>query len=248
MAGRHATNAILPSLVSTRSSPNSSLPTTNGCARWLPRQERRPGHRWHGSIPDDFGIHSIGGTAQFIAALVCACRSPASAFHESSDVAEALDRAAGYLLEAQHDDGTIDLISTNFHSPPDTAFVLEPVTAAATILRRTPWAPLRAFVRSARRLHRQGRRGADHRGRAHAESPLGGRGGAGARERAASRSALRGEDRPVAGRDDRHRPRRPVHREELVGLLARRRSRAADHRQTRSIVRRCASPSGRTSR
>ncbi len=112
---------------------------------WLPRQERRPGHRWRGSIPDDFGIHSIGGTAQFIAALACACRSPASAFHESSEVAEALDRAAGYLLEAQHDDGTIDLISTNFHSPPDTAFVLEPVTAAAAILRRTPWAPLRAF-------------------------------------------------------------------------------------------------------
>lgn len=111
----------------------------------LPKQERRPGHPWHGSLPDDFGIHSIGGTAQFIAALVCACRSPASAFHESSDVAEALDRAVGYLLKAQHDDGTIDLISTNFHSPPDTAFVLEPVTAAAMILRRTPWAALRAF-------------------------------------------------------------------------------------------------------
>jgi hypothetical protein len=111
----------------------------------LPRQERRLGHPWHGSIPDDFGIHSIGGTAQFIAALVCACRSPASAFHESNNVAEALDRAGGYLLKAQHDDGTIDLISTNFHSPPDTAFVLEPVTAAATILRRRPWAALRAF-------------------------------------------------------------------------------------------------------
>ncbi len=111
----------------------------------LPRQERREGHRWRGSIPDGFGIHSIGGTAQFIASLVCACRSPASAFHESGEVADALDRAAGYLLKAQHDDGTIDLISTNFHSPPDTAFVLEPVTAAATILRRTPWARLRAF-------------------------------------------------------------------------------------------------------
>jgi hypothetical protein len=111
----------------------------------LPRQERRRDHRWHGSIPNDFGIHSIGGTAQFIAALVCACRSPASAFHGSSEVAEALDRAGGYLLRAQHDDGTIDLISTNFHSPPDTAFVLEPITAAATIVRRAPWAALRAF-------------------------------------------------------------------------------------------------------
>jgi hypothetical protein len=111
----------------------------------LPKQERRSGRRWHGSIPDDFDIHSIGGTAQFIAALVCACRSPASAFHESSELADALDRAGGYLLRAQHDDGTIDLISTNFHSPPDTAFVLEPVTAAAAILRRTPWTSLRAF-------------------------------------------------------------------------------------------------------
>jgi hypothetical protein len=111
----------------------------------LPSQERRPGHPWHGSLPDEFGIHSIGGTAHFIAALVCACRSPASAFHESGDVAEALERAGGYLLKAQHDDGTIDLISTNFRSPPDTAFVLEPLTAAATILRRTPWAALGTF-------------------------------------------------------------------------------------------------------
>lgn len=108
----------------------------------LPRQERRAGHRWHGSIPDDFGIHSVGGTAQFIAALVCACHSPGSAFHHATALVAPLEHAAAYLRKAQHDDGTIDLISTNFHSPPDTAFVLEPVTAAAVILRHTPWAPL----------------------------------------------------------------------------------------------------------
>ena len=35
--------------------------------------------------------------------------------------------AAKYLLKIQHEDGTIDLLSTNFHSTPDTAFVVEPI-------------------------------------------------------------------------------------------------------------------------
>lgn len=111
---------------------------------WLTRQERQPGQRWRGSIADGFGIHSVGGTAQFIAALVCASISPASAYHQSAELVAPLQLASTYLLKAQHDDGTIDLISTNFHSPPDTAFVLEPVCAAATILRQLPWAPLRS--------------------------------------------------------------------------------------------------------
>lgn len=108
----------------------------------LPRQERRTGHRWTGSLADDYGIHSVGGTAQFVATLVAACSAPDSAYHRAHVLVEPLERAAAYLLRAQHDDGTIDLVSTNFHSPPDTAFVLEPLTAAATILRQAPWAPL----------------------------------------------------------------------------------------------------------
>ncbi|BCS35103.1 hypothetical protein TBR22_A43290 [Luteitalea sp. TBR-22] len=109
---------------------------------WLTKQDRRPDARWHGSLLDDYGLPSVGGTAQMLAGLVAAGASPASAFHQAPSLVTPLARAAEALLRAQHDDGTIDLLATNFHSPPDTAFVLEPVTAAATILRRQAWAPL----------------------------------------------------------------------------------------------------------
>jgi hypothetical protein len=58
-----------------------------------------------------------------------------------------------YLLKVQHEDGTIDLLATNFHSPPDTAFVLETLCAALTILQNERWlahdahrADLRRFI------------------------------------------------------------------------------------------------------
>ena len=109
----------------------------------LARQEARSGHRWLGGVPDDFGIHTANGTAQFVVALVSASHAPGSAYLQSAALVEPLERAAAYLLKAQHEDGTIDLVSTNFHSPPDTAFVLESICAAATILRHNPWTPHR---------------------------------------------------------------------------------------------------------
>ena len=51
------------------------------------------------------------------------------------------------FLALQHSDGTIDLPTTNFHSPPDTAFVLEPVCASLSVVRRTrPDVPPRAVA------------------------------------------------------------------------------------------------------
>ena len=44
-------------------------------------------------------------------------------------------RASEYLLQAQHPDGTIDLHTTNFHSTPDLAFSVEPISLAYTLLR-----------------------------------------------------------------------------------------------------------------
>ncbi len=109
----------------------------------LGTQERRAGHRWYGGVPDGHGIHTAGGAAGFIVTLVAALQAPESAHFRSRELIEPLELAAASLLKAQHDDGTIDLISTNFRSPPDTAFVLENVTAATTLLRGRPWEPNR---------------------------------------------------------------------------------------------------------
>ncbi|NIA32078.1 MAG: hypothetical protein GWP06_19485 [Actinobacteria bacterium] len=91
----------------------------------LKKQERRSANKWLGGIPDNYGIHTAGGTARFIQVLTCAYFSSLSRFHGSQDLVEPMELAAGYLLKAQHSDGTIDLLTTNFYSTPDTGFVLE---------------------------------------------------------------------------------------------------------------------------
>ncbi len=116
----------------------------------LARQERRPGHPMYGGVPDAYGLHSAYGPAGLITTLVCASHAPASAYYRSTDLMEPLELAARALLANQHDDGTIDLPSTNFKSPPDTAFVLEGLTAAATILRRASWEPHRRIEEALR--------------------------------------------------------------------------------------------------
>ena len=81
--------------------------------------------------------------------------------------------AAGALLELQHADGTIDLHTTNFHSPPDTAFVVEPLRLA----RRDPQntrASARGGRRGPRALRPRGGDGARRGRHPYAEPPLGG--------------------------------------------------------------------------
>jgi hypothetical protein len=57
---------------------------------------------------------------------------PGSVYHHNTQVAMHLERIAKYLLELQHPDGTIN--SGNLESPPDTAFVLEPICAGMSLL------------------------------------------------------------------------------------------------------------------
>jgi hypothetical protein len=48
-----------------------------------------------------------------------------------------MEPTARFLLSVQYQDGNIDLYTTNFHSPPDTAFVVEPLAVAMSELRRS---------------------------------------------------------------------------------------------------------------
>jgi hypothetical protein len=102
----------------------------------LERQERGPSHPWRGALRDEHGIHTAGGAAGLVQAAVAALAAPGSRFHDSPEIAGHLALAARALLALQHADGTIDLHTTNFHSPPDTAFVLEPVCAALSVVRK----------------------------------------------------------------------------------------------------------------
>lgn len=130
--GAHAaeseTDALLAELVRAN---NARIPEL------LASQERRAGHRWLGGIPDAHGIYSIGGGSGFVSALACAVSAPGSKYADSAELAAPLRLAARFLLAAQHDDGTIDLHITNFHSTPDLAFVLENVCPACALLRQS---------------------------------------------------------------------------------------------------------------
>jgi hypothetical protein len=101
----------------------------------LARQERTPGHRWLGGLTNIYGLHTVQDTSGFISALSCAACAPDSKYFNSAELVEPLRRAFTYLLAAQHADGTVDYYATNFHSNPDTAFVIEVVSPAYSLLR-----------------------------------------------------------------------------------------------------------------
>ena len=104
----------------------------------LARQERRAGQRWLGGIPNEYGLPTASGTAGFVTALACALSAPGSKYFRSTELVAPLRLAVNYLRAAQHDDGTVDYYATNFHSPPDLAFILEGTCPAYVLLRANP--------------------------------------------------------------------------------------------------------------
>lgn len=88
---------------------------------------------WRGSVPDQFGLHSAGSAASVSETLAASFVHPRSTFHDDRAVLERIRLAAGFLEGAQGPQGNIDLLSTNFNSPPDTGFVVHGVATAAAI-------------------------------------------------------------------------------------------------------------------
>ncbi|WP_080056392.1 hypothetical protein [Spirosoma aerolatum] len=72
--------------------------------------------------------------------LAAAFCETTSTFYQNEELIRGMSKIIRFLLKAQHTDGTLDF--GNLASPPDTAFILEPLTAAATILKHTNQASL----------------------------------------------------------------------------------------------------------
>jgi hypothetical protein len=105
----------------------------------LDLQERNPDSKYFGGVCDAWKIYNPGSTAGLIKGLVCSFFHPDSIYFLDDKLAESIELAAKYLLKIQHTDGTIDLLSTNFHSTPDTAFVVEPLWAAYHLLKENKY-------------------------------------------------------------------------------------------------------------
>ncbi len=91
--------------------------------------------RFQGSVPDQFELHSAGSAGGVAESLTAAFIHPRSAFHADNALVDRLRLAAGFLERAQSPQGNIDLLTTNFNSPPDTGFVVYNVATAAAIAR-----------------------------------------------------------------------------------------------------------------
>ena len=122
------TNALISKLIAQNDQSVSILAN---------RQEKNQKRRWYGGIKDRYQIVTPMGTASAIRAMVSAWTQEASSYFQDQTLLETIENAINYLLVVQHQDGSIDLLSTNFHSTPDTGFVVEPLTIAYTLLDRS---------------------------------------------------------------------------------------------------------------
>ena len=93
-------------------------------------------HVYAGGYKDDTDIPNPHTTCGFLitASMLMSC--PESKHYQSPALLKEIEAAAQCMLKMQHSDGTIDLLSTNFHSTPDTAFVLENMVPTYRYLKK----------------------------------------------------------------------------------------------------------------
>ncbi len=91
-----------------------------------------------GSVPDIYGIHHPYGSSGLINRCAVSWSSEGSRHHKSAMILERMIWAAQHLLSVQHTDGSIDLLTTNFQSAPDTAFSVEPMAMSYKLLQHWP--------------------------------------------------------------------------------------------------------------
>jgi hypothetical protein len=104
--------------------------------RLLEMQVTDPASRWRGTYPDDTGLHQPHGAGGILATCSASFLHPESRHHKSGLLLERMRLAAAHLDQAQTPDGNVDLLITNFNSPPDVAFVTWGVASAALVARR----------------------------------------------------------------------------------------------------------------
>lgn len=92
--------------------------------------------RDRGGIADRTGLHHPYAAGGAIETLAAAFIHPRSAFRGDTALLDRIRLAAGFLERRQSPQGNIDLLTTNFNSPPDTGFVVHNVATAAAIGRR----------------------------------------------------------------------------------------------------------------
>ena len=108
-----------------------------GVERLLASQSTDPRSPDYGNVPNPNGLRYPGGASGILSAMMAAFTYDKSRFHGNPLLVERMRLAAGWLERNQHPDGYIDLVETNFDSPPDTAFVIHGVGNAGCLAKRS---------------------------------------------------------------------------------------------------------------
>lgn len=113
--------------------------------RYLAQQVTAAG-RWQGAIPDSTGLHGPGAMGGLLATLGTAFLYEGSRHHGSKDVLARMRLGAGYLDRSLSPEGNIDLLVTNFNSPPDTGFMVHGMVPLLKLARERKSAEVVALM------------------------------------------------------------------------------------------------------
>lgn len=89
-----------------------------------------------GFVIPAYGFAYPASTAAEVARLGAVFCNRDSKYFRDPAIAQRISLGIAYLVREQHDDGTIDLPTTNFHSPPDTGFVVEDLTQFYALMKK----------------------------------------------------------------------------------------------------------------
>lgn len=112
----------------------------------LKDQLNKPGDRWDGGVVNIYDLPNVHSTCWFIVRTVASYASKFSKYYKAPELEGPLSKAMACMLNVQHEDGTIDLHSTNFHSTPDTAFLVNYLSPAYVCLQRMNPPGLEGFL------------------------------------------------------------------------------------------------------
>ena len=94
-------------------------------------------NRYFGGYLDGDEIPNPWSNAGFIISGANAISSSESSHYRSQELCNNIGDAIAALLKMQHTDGTIDLLQTNFHSTPDTGFMVKRMVPAYKLLAQS---------------------------------------------------------------------------------------------------------------
>ena len=106
----------------------------NDIPKQLSRQWTEKEATYYGAVFDNDSVVSPFITSNLVQTLMCSYVSPSSKYYQSKEILQRLTLAAKGLLNLQHEDGTIDLLGTNFHSTPDLAFTIYPIAMTYSMM------------------------------------------------------------------------------------------------------------------